>query len=69
ALTGHRILPPYTEVVEPTPAIEDERGVDTSQIEHQLRLSVPERVREMVHAANVLIAIREHARPLSSAEE
>ena len=31
------------------PSIEDERGVDISQIRNQLRLSVPERVRVMVH--------------------
>jgi hypothetical protein len=55
--------------VEPNRSIEDERGVDTSQIEHQSRLTVPERVREMVDAANVLIAIRAHARPAPSAED
>ena len=31
--------------------IEDERGVDISQIHRQLNLTVPERVSEMVHAA------------------
>lgn len=39
---------------------EDERGVDVTQIRALLRLSVAERVREMVHAANVLMTIREN---------
>lgn len=41
---------------------EDARGVDVSQIRAQLNLTVAERVREMVHAANVLMTIRENAR-------
>ncbi|MBA3605163.1 MAG: hypothetical protein M3487_03230 [Actinomycetota bacterium] len=39
-------------------AIEDERGVDIGQIRRLLRLSVPERVREMVEVANVMLSIR-----------
>ena len=41
---------------------EDERGVDVSQIRRQLSLSVAERVREMVHAANVMMEIQENVR-------
>lgn len=44
------------------PAIEDARGVDVSQIRRQLELSVPERVRSMVDAANTLLMIQLHAR-------
>ena len=40
---------------------EDARGVDIGQLRAQLRLSVPERVRTMVAAANVMISIREAA--------
>lgn len=43
-------------------SIEDSRGVDLSQIKRQLRLTVPERVRQMVDVANRLIAIRVAAR-------
>lgn len=43
------------------PVVEDERGVDISQIRRQLALSVPERVRVMVEAANAMIAIQERA--------
>ena len=43
------------------PVIEDERGVDISQIRRQLALPVPERVRVMVEAANAMIAIQERA--------
>lgn len=42
--------------------LEDWRGVDVAQIRAQLRLPVKERVRVMVEAANVLIAMQEHAR-------
>ncbi len=42
--------------------LEDERGVDVAQIREQLALSVPERVRVMVEAANRLIAIQDSAR-------
>jgi hypothetical protein len=42
--------------------IEDERGVDISQIHRQLNLTVPERVSEMVHAANLLMTMQENAR-------
>lgn len=41
---------------------EDERGVDLTQIRTQLKLTVAERVREMVHAANVVITIQENVR-------
>lgn len=43
-------------------ALEDERGVDVSQIQAQLRLSVPERVRTMVAIANTKIAMQEAAK-------
>lgn len=43
------------------PVIEDERGVDISQIRRQLALPVPERVRVMVEAANTMIAMADHA--------
>ena len=42
--------------------LEDERGVDVSQIQAQLRLSVPERVRTMVAIANTTIAMQEAAK-------
>jgi hypothetical protein len=48
--------------VESFSVIEDARGVDVSQIRRQLDLSVPERVRSMVDAANTLLTIQEHAR-------
>ena len=41
---------------------EDERGVDIGQIRVLLKLTVAERVREMVHAANVMMTIQENAR-------
>jgi len=41
---------------------EDWRGVDVGQIRNQLKMSVEERVRDMVHAANVMLSIAEHAR-------
>ena len=41
---------------------EDARGVDVGQIRAQLNLTVAERVREMVHAANVLMKMQENAR-------
>lgn len=58
----------YAGGVEPVPQIEDWRGVDVSQIRRQLRMTVPERVRTMVDAANVLIGIQDHARQARSAE-
>ena len=42
--------------------IEDERGVDISQIHRQLQMSVEERVLHMVEAANTFMEIRSHAR-------
>jgi hypothetical protein len=41
---------------------EDWRGVDVGQIRRQLRMTTKERVRDMVHAANVMMAIQENAR-------
>jgi hypothetical protein len=55
--------------VEPNPAVEDDRGVDVGQIRRQLRMSVPDRVREMVDAANELIAVRDHARAAPQTDE
>lgn len=46
--------------------IEDERGVDISQIRRQLRMSVPERVRHMVEVTNTLMEIRASARFVDS---
>lgn len=51
-----------------TSPLEDWRGVDVGQIREQLRLPVKERVRVMVEAANVLLAVQEHARQARSAE-
>ena len=44
-----------------TSEIEDHRGVDVGQIRRQLRMSVPERVRSMVHVANVMLAMQRTA--------
>lgn len=55
--------------VETGSPIEDERGVDLTQIRRQLALAVPERVAEMVHAANVLIAIQDRAMSVKGADE
>lgn len=44
-----------------TPLV-DWRGVDVGQIRAQLRLPVKDRVRVMVEAANVLLAVQAHAR-------
>lgn len=44
---------------------EDARGVDIGQIRELLRMSVAERVRQMVHAANVLMTMQENVRRLS----
>lgn len=54
---------------EELPNLEDFRGVDISQIRAQLRLSVPERVRAMVAAANTMIALENSARQSSTALE
>lgn len=48
--------------MEQLPLIEDERGVDISQIRRQLLLSVPDRVRTMVDAANVMLSIQRTAK-------
>ena len=42
--------------------LEDVRGVDVAQIQAQLRMSVPERVRTMVAIANTKIAMQEAAK-------
>jgi len=53
----------YTDTVDAWPnPNEDERGVDIGQIRRQLKLTVAERVREMVHAANVMMTLQENAR-------
>lgn len=44
------------------PVVEDERGVDISQIRRQLAMPIPERVRVMVEAANTMMTIADHAR-------
>ena len=44
---------------------EDARGVDVGQIRELLRMSVAERVRQMVHAANVLMTMQENVRRFS----
>jgi len=46
--------------VEQVSSVEDARGVDVSQIRRQLQMSVPERVRSMVDAANVMLSIQQH---------
>ena len=52
----------YAGGMEQVPPIEDGRGVDVSQIRRQLRMTVPERVKSMVEAANTMLAIQERAR-------
>ena len=47
---------------------EDDRGVDVAQIRAQHRLTVPERSRVMVDAANGRIAVQEAAGPMSFEE-
>jgi hypothetical protein len=54
--------------VQRTSPLEDWRGVDVGQIRKQLRLPVKERVRTMVDAANVLIAMQQHAREAREAK-
>ena len=54
--SGHEITQGHSD------NLEDERGIDVSQIRAQLRLSVPERVRTMVAIANQAIAIREYVK-------
>ncbi len=44
------------------PVIEDERGVDISQIRRQLRMSVEDRVVHMVEVANTLMDLRSSVR-------
>jgi len=48
--------------------LEDERGVDVAQIQAQLRMSVPERVRTMVAVANAQIAMREASKNSSAVD-
>lgn len=52
--------PSYAGGVE-MPPTEDSRGVDIAQIRRQLRMTVPERVRSMVDAANTMLEIQGHA--------
>lgn len=47
---------------------EDERGVDIGQIRDMLSMSVAERVRQMVHSANVFITVQENARRFREAQ-
>jgi hypothetical protein len=54
--------------MEQLPTLEDERGVDISQIRRQLRMSVEERVRHMVEVANTLMEIRASARFVDAPE-
>ena len=42
--------------------IEDERGVDISQIRDMLNMSIAERAHEMVRVANLMVKARETAR-------
>jgi len=48
--------------------LEDERGIDVAQIQAQLRMSVPERVRTMVAVANAQIAMQEASKNSSVAD-
>ena len=59
---GRPRAPTIEPMATPAPSLEDERGVDVSQIRRQLALSVPERVQTMVEAANTLIAVQDRAR-------
>ncbi|MSW28619.1 MAG: hypothetical protein F2849_07845 [Actinobacteria bacterium] len=47
--------------MKPDRTVEDSRGVDVSQIRRQLQMTVPERVRSMVDAANTMLAIQKRA--------
>lgn len=47
--------------------VEDDRGVDVSQIRRQLRMSVEDRVRHMVEVTNTLMEIRSTAHFVDSA--
>jgi len=51
----------------PRTALEDARGVDVGQIRAQRRLPVAERIRTMVEASNVLLAVQATARTARSA--
>jgi hypothetical protein len=53
-------------MADPQIRTEDERGVDVAQLRRQLELTIPERVRTMVAAANALMAIQRHASSDSS---
>jgi hypothetical protein len=52
---------PRIVIVDSLSTREDDRGVDVAQIRAQLRLTVPERVRVMVEAANQLLAVQDAA--------
>lgn len=58
-----RPRPSYAERMSTGPALEDARGVDLGQIRQQRRLPVDERVRTMVEAANVILAMQDAAPP------
>ena len=47
--------------MEQVPLIEDSRGIDVGQIRRQLAMTVPDRVRSMVEAANTMLEIQRHA--------
>lgn len=47
---------------------EDERGVDVGQIRDMLSMSVAERVRQMVYAANLFMTVQENARRFREAQ-
>ena len=72
--SGHRpkarlTLVAYTQIVDTWKnPNEGERGVDVGQIRVQLNLTVAERVRQMVHAANVFMTVQENSRRFREAQ-
>jgi hypothetical protein len=68
-LEAHVTLVAYTKTVDTWKnPNEDERGVDVGQIRAQLNLTVAERVRQMVHAANLFMTVQENARRFREAQ-
>ncbi len=59
---SRRLRQEYTEAMEITDPLEDWRGVDLSQINRQLLMTIEDRVNHMVDVANKLIAIRRTVR-------
>ena len=57
-----RPRPSYAERMSTGAAPEDARGVDIGQIRQLRRMPVDERVRTMVEAANVMLAMQDAAR-------